>query len=120
MLLKPWYQKLLLAWAILVVPGFILGWAYAGHAPGNLSVVLRLLVLAITLSPFVLAPFGITRKNVLILLGVVAAVAVCAWFFALENQAPSWVLSAIIMSAFFFTIGVVSAEMKKASQNARE
>ena len=75
MRLHGWYVKLLVAWAVLALPGFILGWAYAGYAPWNdiplmfdpdlfdpVSVAVTLLAWAFLLSPFGLAPFGIRRK----------------------------------------------------------
>jgi hypothetical protein len=74
--LKAWYIRLLAAWALLALPGFIGGWAYAGHAPWGdiplmfepelfdpLSVAVTLCAWAFVLSPFALAPFGIVRKS---------------------------------------------------------
>ena len=75
MRLKPWYVKLLLAWVFLALPGFVLGWAFAGHAPWNdlwimfepaifdpVAVLVTLLGWAFLISPFILAPFGISGK----------------------------------------------------------
>ena len=76
MLLQSWYVKLLALWAVLGLPGFLLGWGFAGRAPWKdlplmfepelfdpVSVVITLIGWAILLSPFVLAPFGISRKH---------------------------------------------------------
>jgi hypothetical protein len=74
--LKGWYMVLLLGWALLALPGFIGGWAYAGHAPWRdiplmfepelfdpSAVAFQLLLWAFLLSPFALAPFGIARRS---------------------------------------------------------
>jgi hypothetical protein len=74
MRLKNWYKLLLLCWPF-SVPGFIVGWGYAGHAPWRdiplmfestffdpVSVLFTLIVWAFLISPFVLVPFGIGRK----------------------------------------------------------
>jgi xanthine/uracil permease len=60
-------------------------------------------------------------KRVYVALAVIAVVAVCAWFVALQIQAPAWVLSAICVAAFGVWVGVaVAAVVKQGSQNRRD
>jgi hypothetical protein len=75
MRLKSWYKLLLLSWAIVGLPSFVVGWGFAGHAPWRdiplifelkffdpVSALFTLIVWACLISPFVLAPFGVDRK----------------------------------------------------------
>jgi hypothetical protein len=76
MRLKRWYLMLLVAWALVGLPAFIVGWGFAGHAPWHempfvfgsdlidpVSRTVSLLAWAFLLSPFMLAPFGIHRRH---------------------------------------------------------
>lgn len=51
---------------------------------------------------------------------IIAAAAVCAWFFAVRYGAPVWVLQAILMVAVIGGIAVVSYAMKRQSEKQQK
>jgi hypothetical protein len=58
--------------------------------------------------------------KLLFALSIIATVAVCALFLALEFQAAAWVLSAIGISAIVAAIGFIAAEAKEVPRNRWE
>jgi hypothetical protein len=75
MRLTNWYKILLLSWALVGIPAFVLGWGFAGHAPwldipmmfepglfDPISILFTVAAWVFLLSPVLFAPVGISRK----------------------------------------------------------